>query len=266
MAHTLTFLGTGASCGVPVYYCGCEACKEALEHPEYARTCSSLAIRGAQTTLIDASPELRIQFARTGITNVDQVLFTHEHFDHVGGLPQLEYYVRLITKRALPVFASDQAANYIQSHFDFMMDTLDVQTIVPFELLEFDGIKYRPLPATHNPGALGYLIYGPHMRVGYFCDCGPLTDASFEALKSADVLIFDATFNGKNWMESEHHTIDGVIKLARELRPKRTYLTHLSMHFDTPITASELEEKLARIMDEEGLDIRLPKDGESFEL
>ncbi|MDR3053010.1 MAG: hypothetical protein LBU48_04030, partial [Coriobacteriales bacterium] len=60
-----------------------------------------------------------------------------------------------------------------------------------------------------------------------------------------DFLIIDATFNGSNWMPDTHHSIDGAIALAQRVGARTTYLTHLSMHYDTPITLAELEQKLA---------------------
>lgn len=263
MAQTreLIFLGTGASCGVPTYYCGCKACQEVKEHPEYARSCSSIAIKGAETTLIDTSPELRLQFVRESLTGCDRVLYTHDHFDHVGGLPQLEYYERLIAKGVLPVYASDVCSQYLKAHFDFMDDTFETHDIEVFKPMDFDGVRYTALPATHCPGAFGYLMGFGKTHVAYFPDCGPMVSETLESVRGVDILIIDATFNGKNWMPQAHTTIDGAIKLAGMLKPKVTYLTHLSQHFDEPITVAEIQAKLANAKAEYNVDVRLPFDG-----
>lgn len=263
MAETreLIFLGTGASCGVPTYYCGCKACDEAREHPEYARSCSSLAIVGQETTLIDTSPELRLQFIREHLDGVDRVLYTHDHFDHVGGLPQLEYYERLITHGVLPVYASDVCADYLAAHFDFMDDAFEINRIQAFKPMDFDGVRYTALPATHCPGAFGYLIGFGKTHIAYFPDTGPLVSESLESVKGVDALIIDATFNGRNWMPQAHTTVDGAIQLATMLKPKVTYLTHLSLHFDEPITVAELQAKLDAVKQDKGVDVRLSFDG-----
>jgi len=257
----LIFLGTGASCGVPTFYCGCDACEEARRHPEYARSCSSIAIAGRETTLIDTSPELRLQFVRERLDGTDRVLYTHEHFDHVGGLPQLEYYKRIAARGVLPVYAGDECATYVEHHFDFMLDVLDINRIKPFEPLVFDEVEYLPLPAAHCPGAFGYLISFGTMKVAYFPDTGPLSDEVLSLLAGIDILIMDSTFNGCNWMPEVHTTIDGAINAARMLHPKVLYLTHLSMHFDEPITATQLQERLDGVRKTEGLDVRMPVDG-----
>jgi len=46
-------------------------------------------------------------------------------------------------------------------------------------------------------------------------------------------------------MPATHHSIDEAISLAEYLRPKQTFLTHLAMHFDEPITLEELEQRLS---------------------
>ncbi|MDR1016127.1 MAG: MBL fold metallo-hydrolase [Coriobacteriales bacterium] len=262
--HLLTFLGTGASCGVPSYYCGCPACEEALRDPRARRDCSSILIQGEENTQIDTAPELRSQYIREGIRKVERVLFTHEHFDHIGGLPQLEYLVRLQTKRPLPVYGSAETLEAIGRRFDFMADVLEGHQIDLDEELDFDGVRYTPLAAAHCPGTFGYLIETGISRCAYFCDSGRLPEPSFSHLREyaqigqLDYLIIDATFNGENWMPASHHSIDQAIDLAQTLGPKHTLLTHLSMHYDTPITLAELEQRLADIA---GLDIKVAYDG-----
>jgi phosphoribosyl 1,2-cyclic phosphate phosphodiesterase len=257
--HTLIFLGTGASCGVPSFYCGCAACDEARDNPRAARDCSGLLIVGSQHTLIDTAPELRTQLIRERVERIDQALFTHEHFDHVGGIPQLEFYVRLVSKKPLPIYAGPETLAAIDRQFGFMSDVLAPHSLKAFDTVSFDGADYTPLPATHSEGAFGFLIETRGRnngrnggrtrsrngwRVAYFPDTGPLSQQTLERLIDLDILIFDATFNGANWMPRSHHSIDEAIALAQTLAPKRTFLTHLTMHYDEPITLAELERKL----------------------
>jgi len=248
LRRTLTFLGTGASCGVPSFYCGCKACQEARTNPRAARDCSGLLITGEQRTLIDAAPELRTQLIREGVATVDQVLLTHEHFDHIGGIPQLEFYVLLKAKTPVPVYAGAQTLATIKQQFAFMLDTLDLHLIEAFETARFDEVSYTALPAAHSEGCFGYLIETDSSRTAYFPDTGPLPQSTLDylcGLDTLDNLIIDSTFSGANWMPKTHHSIDEAIVFAESLRPGHTYLTHLAMHFDEPITLEELECKLA---------------------
>jgi phosphoribosyl 1,2-cyclic phosphate phosphodiesterase len=205
---------------------------------------------GGQNILIDTAPELRTQLIREGISEVDAVLYTHEHYDHLGGLPHLEFYVRLRSHTPLPVYAGHETLAAIEQRFDFMTDTLDCRLIKAFEPVELDGVRYTPLPATHGEGTFGFLIETAASRSAYFPDTGPLPKATEAYLSELgaqgrlDMLALDATFNGTNWMPTSHHSVDEAIALIEHLSAKRGYLTHLTMHYGEPITRAELEAKL----------------------
>ena len=105
----LTFLGTGAGCGVPAFFCECPACEEARRDPRARRGDCGVLVRNERTLLLDTPPDLRHQLEREGVRAVDRVLWTHAHFDHLGGLGELEYMVRLVTGAPLPCAASPAA-------------------------------------------------------------------------------------------------------------------------------------------------------------
>ena len=256
----LVFLGTGAACGNPVFYCGCPACQEAQANPAEAKTCSSVAVLGQQTTLIDAAPELRLQLCREGIPSVDRVLFTHEHFDHTGGFAQLEFAQRLTRTEPLPVYASARCLSWLEVHFDWMWDVVDPHVVKPFEQLEFDGVRFTALPAAHCPGAYGYLIERAQTRMAYFPDTGPLAPDTLAHLQRLDALIHDSTFIGRNWNPETHTTVDGLLELGRTLQARRVYLMHCSLHFDEPCTAAALRARLAAVSTDE-MQAILPHDG-----
>lgn len=261
----LVFLGTGAACGNPVFYCGCPACQEARENPAEAKTCSSIAILGSQTTLIDTAPELRLQLCREGIAGVDRVLFTHEHFDHTGGFPQLEYAQRLGRHQPLPIYASARCLAWLQMHFDWMWDVVEPHIVAPFQELEFDGVSYTALPAAHCVGAYGYLVKHGDTRMAYFPDTGPLSRETLERLEGIDMLIHDSTFIGRNWNPDTHTTVEGLLELGRKLHVKSVYLMHCSMHFDEPRTGTELRSWLERA-DTGDMQAILPHDGLKLQL
>jgi phosphoribosyl 1,2-cyclic phosphate phosphodiesterase len=202
-------------------------------------------ICGQANTLIDASPDLRHQLTRERIDRVDQVLLTHEHHDHIGGLPELEFYSRLATRQPVTVYAGAETRAAIDTSYGFLEDVLDIRPLNLWQHLDLDGVSYTPLPATHSLGAMGFIIEASGSKVAYFPDTGVLQPAVADALQGLDVLILDATFNGNNWMPGSHNSIDEAITVAHRLSPGVTYLTHLSMHYDEPVTSAELEDKLA---------------------
>lgn len=247
--HLFTFMGTAAGCGVPSFFCDCPACVEARADPRLRRGDCGALIRRANlaeadtpTLAIDTPPDARHQLLREGVRHVDEVLFTHCHYDHIGGLGEYEYLVAL--KRggvALPVHASPAAREGILKEFHYMDYCLTFHDLEPFAAHEFDGVHYTALPVTHVPGTYGYLIETESTRLFYASDTGPLPKETAEAIRGVDILAMDATFWKRNWNPDAHHSVQECIEEGLTLDAGEIYLTHLCMHYDEPITCAELE-------------------------
>lgn len=242
MQPKLIFLGTGAGCGVPSFFCKCVACQEACADTRYQRSRCALLIQGEQNGLIDAPPELRNQLLREDIQRVDHFILTHSHYDHTGGMGDLEFYVRVGRGQAIPAYMTPGSLAWLRSAFGFMEDCLFTQTVEAGWQFELDQVTYTALDVTHTPGTVGLLIETPGgRRTAYIPDTGPLPDSTRERLQGLDTLILGATFWGKNWMPEDHLSVTEAVQIGLNLKVKELYLTHLSMHHDTPVTNHELE-------------------------
>lgn len=237
----LVFLGTGAGCGVPSFYCGCKACKEAQSEPRYSRTRCALLVRGEKDTLIDAPPDLRWQLLNSGAQKIDHFILTHSHYDHTGGLGELEFYVRVNRNEAIPAYMTAESQAWLHTAFGFMEDCLSLQHVAFGEHFEMDGVRYTALQVTHTPGTLGLLMETADRRTAYIPDTGPLPEVTINRLKGIDTLILGATFWGRNWMPEDHLCVDEALEIGKQLQVGQLYLTHLSMHHDAPVTSQELE-------------------------
>lgn len=81
----ITFLGTGTSQGVPVIACKCRVCSSQNIKDKRLRT--SLLIETKSTkVVIDSGPDFRQQMLRSHVDNLDAIIFTHGHKDHIAGL------------------------------------------------------------------------------------------------------------------------------------------------------------------------------------
>ena len=246
--YLFTFMGTAAGCGVPAFFCSCPACEEARANPSLARGDCGVMVRRAglseaetPTVVIDTPPDACHQLLREDVRHVDEILFTHCHFDHIGGLGEYEYLVALVRGGApLPVFASAGAWEGIGAEFHYMDYCLNAHELLPGETHEFDGVRYTALPVAHAPGTYGYLIETPETRLFYASDTGRLPEETAEQVRGVDILAMDATYWKRSWNEAAHHSVQDCITEGFELDAGTIYLTHMCMHYDEPITYAEL--------------------------
>ena len=159
--------------------------------------------------MVDTPPDLRHQLEREQVRSVDHVLWTHCHYDHLGGLGELEYMVRLGKNATLPCLASPAAKTGILAEFHYMDDILDFRTLEAFEAVEIDDVRYTTLPVTHATGTYGYLMETATTKLFYASDTGRLPAATADRVRGCDILIMDATFWGRNWSPQAHHEHPG---------------------------------------------------------
>ncbi|MEZ5022937.1 MAG: MBL fold metallo-hydrolase [Chitinophagales bacterium] len=84
----IIFLGTGTSTGIPLIGCHCEVCES--NDPKDNRTRSSIYVEhDGVKIVVDTGPDFRSQMLREGIDDIDAVIFTHAHKDHIAGLDDI---------------------------------------------------------------------------------------------------------------------------------------------------------------------------------
>ena len=121
---TVTLLGTGTSTGVPVIGCGCAVCTSGDPRDARLRTSAHVVAHadGGDVHLqIDVGPDFRTQALRYGVTAVDALLVTHEHFDHIAGLDDLRPMFFKV-KTPIPVRTSPPTADALRAMFRYVFD------------------------------------------------------------------------------------------------------------------------------------------------
>ena len=112
---SLTFLGTGTSVGVPVIGCQCPVCLSADPHNQRLRA-SALVRAGGMAVLVDSGPDLRAQALREGLRELDAVIYTHAHLDHVAGFDELRAFC-WNKDGPLPLHATESCLTTLQTMF-----------------------------------------------------------------------------------------------------------------------------------------------------
>ena len=225
----VTFLGTGTSIGVPVITCDCPVCLSPDQHDKRMRTSAMLEVNG-MTFVIDCGPDFRIQMLRENVTNLDAVIFTHEHRDHIAGLDDVRAFNYVLNKR-IDIYGTQRVMDAIRTEFPYIFSetryfgapqlTIHDITDKPFEI---NGIEFIPIQVMHDK------LPVTGFRVGdftYITDASFISDVEMEKITGSRVIVLNALRNSKH---VSHFSVSEAVGILTKLEPEAAFLTHLS-HF-----------------------------------
>lgn len=258
-----TILGCGSSGGVPRlggHWGDCDP-----ENPRNRRQrCSMLVERindaGVTRVLIDTSPDLRNQLLTAGIGQLDAVVYTHSHADHVHGIDDLRMIVFNMRKR-LPVWADGATQNDLLSRFGYAFvqpdgspypPILDLHTISgDFEIDGAAGpIPFVPLKVAHGSiDALGFRM-GP---LAYLPDVSEIYDDAWPEIKKADCWVLDAL---RRTPHPTHSHLDQSLDWMAQTKTKQGVLTNMHIDLDYETVAAETPDHISPAFD--GMQLTFP--------
>ncbi|MCL4498627.1 MAG: MBL fold metallo-hydrolase [Deltaproteobacteria bacterium] len=227
-------LGCGTSTGVPLIGCRCKVC--ASENPKNKRLRPSILVSENNfDILIDTAPDLRTQALKFHIVNIDAVLYTHTHADHIFGIDDLRMfnYLKKQDNRFIPVYASETAVNFIKDKFDYIFKEKTesskpylIPNIIKESLEIKPGLFITPIPVYHGKNLInGYRIND----FAYITDVSSIPKSSLDLLKGIKVLMIDALRFDSH---KTHLSIAEAIIIAEKINPSRTYFTHMGHNID----------------------------------
>jgi phosphoribosyl 1,2-cyclic phosphate phosphodiesterase len=225
----VTFLGTGTSIGVPVITCDCPVCLSADQRDKRMRTSVMIEVNGL-TLVIDCGPDFRHQMLRQQVMNLDAVIFTHEHRDHIAGLDDVRAFNYVLNKK-IDIYGTPQVMEAIRIEFPYIFSEsryfgapqLTVHKIddKPFSI---QGVELIPIRALHEKlPVTGY-------RIGdftYITDASFISDEELDKIRGSKIVVLNALRNSKH---VSHFSVGEAVDILSKLKPEMGYLTHLS-HF-----------------------------------
>jgi len=223
---TITILGTGTSCGVPVVGCQCEVCQST--HPKDKRLRCSILVETADTRLlVDAGPDFRQQLLPVPFRRIDGILVTHSHYDHVGGMDDIRPYCKFgkINVYADPIAREGmlQMLPYCFAENRYPgVPQIGLNEIHAGETFTIGDIEVMPVQVMH--GQLPILGY----RFGsfaYITDMKTMADDQAALLQGVDTLMVNALRFDRP--HHSHQLVDDAIAFARRVGARRTLLTHM---------------------------------------
>src|SRR4030095_6257546 len=228
-------LGSGTSQGVPIVGCKCKACTSL--NPKDKRLRVSVYVETDKTAeakplriLIDTSPDFRQQMLSNNITDIDAVLYTHYHIDHIMGLDDIRQINQLQSK-AVDVYANAETLDRIKQTFSYVFDEttykgggiprINVNEIT-LDTFKISGVEITPIEYNHGPT----MVYG--FRIGdfaYMTDCSKIPEQEYSKLKNLKVLVLDAL---RYRPHPTHFSIDEAVEAAKRINAGQTYFTHIT--------------------------------------
>jgi phosphoribosyl 1,2-cyclic phosphate phosphodiesterase len=223
----ITFLGTGTSQGIPVIACNCEICTSDDFRDNRLRT--SILIQTESTTVvIDSGPDFRQQMLREKVKNLNAIVFTHEHKDHIAGMDDVRAF-NYIQKKKIPIYATQRVQQALKREFAYVFSEEKYPGIPEIELVDIDtdpfninGIKLIPIDVKHlNMPVKAY-------RIGdftYITDANYISDSEKEKIIGSKTIVVNALRHEKH---VSHFNFKEAIELIDELKPEKAYFTHIS--------------------------------------
>lgn len=223
----ITVLGSGTSQGVPVIACNCRVCES--NNPKDNRKRTSILIEDkGKTLVVDTGPDFRQQMLDAKVQNLDAVLFTHEHKDHVAGLDDIRAF-NFKSRKYMDVYAVPRVQEALKREFEYVFAENKYPGVPQVNLIEIgeepmqiEGIEIIPIDVMH------YKLPVKAFRIGnfaYVTDTNYIAPSEMKKLKGLDVLILTALRIEKH---ISHFNLEEAIEVIQELKPKKAYLTHIS--------------------------------------
>ena len=272
----LTFLGTGTSHGVPVIGCDCAVCKSKDEHDKRTRSSAYVETADGNHILIDIGPDFRFQALRENIRQIDAVLLTHAHADHLFGIDDLRNFSCIMSNKPdnpqnekynnppIPIHTNKSAAQTVKNSFGYLFSQkADGGGHAKIELKEttfrfsIGNTEITPIPMMHGHlETTGWLLTentaeGPR-SIAYLTDCNFISDDSIRLIQKESRLenggrLVHLVIDGLRIKEhSTHFNFLQALEAASKIGGEHIWFTHLTHNSSHPDTAAYIEEHRAQ--------------------
>jgi pyrroloquinoline quinone biosynthesis protein B len=243
----IVILGIAQDGGIPQIGCQQKICRT---HHHFV---SSIAIvSGGAVYLIDATPDLREQYAELNRRNpsiakknlFDGIFLTHAHMGHYTGLMYLGK--ESISTKKEPVYGSAEMCEFLRKNAPWSLlvsnENIELREFESGKEMQFEGFAITPVEVPHRKeftDTHGFLIRGPQKTLLYISDIDswdPVKDSMKEWLTKSNFAMLDGTFYsgdelpGRNMKLVPHPTIRDSVLFFQSLQPFacQIYFTHFN--------------------------------------
>ncbi len=232
MKNKFTILGCGSSLGSPwiTNYSG-----HLKKNRKNQRTrCCAHIQKGDLSVLIDTSPDIKHQFLKNKIYNLDSIIYTHEHADQTAGIFEMRpFYWK--NKSKIPVYGSHRTIKALKKSYKFCFEEMHgYKPIMKANIIKKNfyikkkknKLYIKSFEVNHGSiTATAYLIE----KIAYISDCNFIPKKNLIYLKNLNYLIIDCL---KIINHPSHLNLDKALDLINLIKPKKAILTNLHTDLD----------------------------------
>ncbi len=207
--------------------CPCAVCASTDKKDKRLR--SSILVQSAKTTIVvDTTPDFRYQMLRANVTQLDAVLFTHPHKDHIAGLDDIRAF-NYFSKKPMQVYANEMTQEVIIREFPYAftdfkypgLPEIDMNTI-DLEPFVIGDIPIVPVQVWHLKMPVLGFRFGTFT---YITDANRIDESEKAKIRGSEVIVVNALRNEKH---VSHYNLEEAIALVKELQVPNAYFTHIS--------------------------------------
>ena len=207
--------------------CPCEVCASLDKRDKRLR--SSILVQSATTRIvIDTTPDFRYQMLRADLKELDAVLFTHPHKDHLAGLDDVRAY-NFFQRRPMDLYANEMTQESIVREFPYAFADVKYPGIPDLRLNRIDkepfmvgDIHVQPIQVWHLKMPVLGFRFG---KFTYITDANRIEEEEKEKIRGSEQIVLNALRHEKH---VSHYTLEEAIAEVRDLGIPRAWFTHIS--------------------------------------
>ena len=124
------------------------------------------------------------------ISDINAVFITHEHIDHIKGLPLL------CRKNDIPIYALGKTAKYLEDALNEKNIKNNIFELNYGQAYKIKDIEFSPFETSHDAiMPCGYRLKSGNSTLTFATDLGYVSDNVMENLKEADFAILEANYD-----------------------------------------------------------------------
>lgn len=207
--------------------CSCEVCTSTDRFDKRLR--SSILVQSEKTVLaVDSTPDFRYQMLREDVKNLDAIIFTHPHKDHIAGLDDVRAY-NFFSGKSMQVYANEMTQHVIRREFPYAFADLKYPGLpeislytISTETFTVGDIPVIPISVWHHKMPVLGFRFGSFT---YITDANRIDEIEKDKVRGSSVIVINALRREKH---ISHFNLPEAIELVNELQIPEAYFTHIS--------------------------------------